>query len=374
MIYTTFQGLSLSRLGFGCMRFPVTENKEVDIPATKAMIDRAIAGGVNYFDTAWGYHSEQSELVVRECLAEYPRKSYYLATKFPGYAQANFHRVSEIFEKQLEKCGVDYFDFYLFHNVSDSNIENYLNPEYGVLDYLMKQKAEGKIRHLGFSTHASLKTMRRFLEAYGYAMEFCQIQFNWLDRTRQNAEDKVLMLKEYQIPVWVMEPLRGGMLATLSEEQEARLKVLRPDEGIPAWSFRYALSVPETAVILSGMSTMEQVEDNLATFREEKPLNTAEKETLFSIAEEMNRALSIPCTACRYCTDYCPQSLDIPALLSLYNENSVGSADAVSETILDAISQGHRPADCIACRSCEEVCPQQIRISEVMARFASKIR
>ena len=374
MIYSTFKGLSLSRLGFGCMRFPLTEEKEVDLPATKAMIDRAIAGGINYFDTAWGYHSEKSELIVHDCLTDHPRESYYLATKFPGYSQANFLRISEIFEKQLEKCGVDYFDFYLFHNVSDSNVENYLNPEYGVFDYLMKQKEAGRIRHLGFSTHASLKTMRRFLATYGHAMEFCQIQFNWLDRTLQNAEEKIQMLNEYEIPVWVMEPLRGGMLASLTEEQEAKLKALRPEEGIPAWSFRYALSVPETVVILSGMSTMEQLEDNLATFCEEKLLNETEKETLFSLGEELKRTLSLPCTACRYCVDDCPQGLDIPSLLSLYNENGVGQAETVSASLLDAISEGHRPANCIACRSCEEVCPQQIRISEAMERFASKVR
>ena len=173
------------------------------------MFDCAMAQGINYYDTAWGYHNGNSELVTGENLSRYPRDSYYLATKFPGYDLANMDKVKEIFEKQLEKCRVDYFDFYLFHNVCEMNIDEYLNPAHGIYDYLMEQKRNGRIRHLGFSAHGSYSVMKRFLEAYGKDMEFCQIQLNYLDWTFQDAKAKVQLLERYQIPVWVMEPLRG---------------------------------------------------------------------------------------------------------------------------------------------------------------------
>ena len=373
MIYTTFQNKSLSRLGMGCMRLPTTDTKEIDVPATKAMIDRAVAAGINYFDTAWGYHSEMSECVVGECLSSYPRESYYLATKFPGYSAALLPQVEAIFEKQLKKCKVDYFDFYLFHNVCEANIDGYLAPKHGIFEYLMKQKENGRIRHLGFSVHGTLKTMRRFLEAYGQAMEFCQVQLNWLDRSLQNAEEKIKLLNEYHIPVWVMEPLRGGRLVDLSEAHTARLKEARPDEGIPAWSFRYLMSLPETAVILSGMSNMEQLEDNLATFTEEKPLTEEEMSLLFAIAEEMKAGITVPCTGCRYCVDYCPQGLDIPELLSLYNDHGFSGGGFLAPMVLASLPDDKHPSACLSCRSCEEVCPQQIRISEAMERFSSMV-
>ena len=197
------------------------------------MFDCAMAQGINYYDTAWGYHNGNSELVTGENLSRYPRDSYYLATKFPGYDLANMDKVKEIFEKQLEKCRVDYFDFYLFHNVCEMNIDEYLNPAHGIYDYLMEQKRNGRIRHLGFSAHGSYSVMKRFLEAYGKDMEFCQIQLNYLDWTFQDAKAKVQLLERYQIPVWVMEPLRGGKLASLSKTDEAKLRELRPQEEIP---------------------------------------------------------------------------------------------------------------------------------------------
>ena len=231
MIYREFQGLKLSALGMGAMRLPVMDGDDsrIDEEAAKAMVDYAMSQGVNYYDTAWGYHGGQSELVMGRSLKKYPRDSFYLATKFPGYDLSNMDKAEEIFEKQLEKCGVEYFDFYLFHNVCEMNIDAYLDPKYGIHEYLMRQKENGRIRHLGFSAHGSCDVMRRFLEAYGKDMEFCQIQLNYLDWKFQDAENKVKLLDEYHIPVWVMEPLRGGKLASLAAEDEAKLTALRPE-------------------------------------------------------------------------------------------------------------------------------------------------
>ena len=214
MIYKKFQDLELSALGMGAMRLPVLDGDDgrIDEPAAQKMVDYAMEQGVNYYDTAWGYHDGHSEEVMGRALGKYPRQQYYLATKFPGYDLSNMGRVEEIFEKQLLKCGVDYFDFYLFHNVCEMNINEYLDEKYRIHAYLMEQKKKGRIRHLGFSAHGSVPVMKRFLEAYGKDMEFCQIQLNYLDWFFQGAKEKVELLAEYGIPVWVMEPLRGGKL------------------------------------------------------------------------------------------------------------------------------------------------------------------
>ena len=375
MIYREFQGLKLSALGMGAMRLPVMDGDDsrIDEEAAKAMVDYAMSQGVNYYDTAWGYHGGQSELVMGRSLKKYPRDSFYLATKFPGYDLSNMDKAEEIFEKQLEKCGVEYFDFYLFHNVCEMNIDAYLDPKYGIHEYLMRQKENGRIRHLGFSAHGSYDVMRRFLEAYGKDMEFCQIQLNYLDWKFQDAENKVKLLDEYRIPVWVMEPLRGGKLASLAEEDEAKLTALRPEEKIPAWAFRFLQSLPEVTVTLSGMSNMEQLQENIRTFGEERPLNEEERQTLLDIADGMVKKIAVPCTACHYCVSHCPQGLDIPHLLSLYNEHSFTGGGFIAPMALSAISKDKWPSACIGCRSCEVVCPQQIKISEVMADFAAKL-
>lgn len=376
MIYKNFQDLKLSALGLGMMRLPVTggNDAQIDEAAAEEMIDYAYKNGVNYFDTAWGYHEGNSELTAGKYLSKYPRESYYLATKFPGYDLSNMPKVREIFEKQLEKCRTEYFDFYLFHNVCEMNIDAYLDDKkYGIYTYLTEQKKNGRIRHLGFSAHGSYDVIRRFLEAYGKDMEFCQLQINYLDWSFQEAEKKVALLSEYGIPVWVMEPLRGGKLASLAKEDEEKLKALRPDETIPAWAFRFLQSLPSVTVTLSGMSNLEQLRDNIQTFCEEKPLNTAEMDTLLGIAEQMVKKIALPCTACRYCTAHCPKGLDIPQLLALYNEHCFTGGGFIAPMALMAVPDDKLPSACIGCRSCEKVCPQQIKISEAMADFSGKL-
>ena len=376
MIYRDFQGLKLSALGFGTMRLPTIGGvySKIDEKAAAEMFDYAIQHGVNYFDTAWGYHDGESENTDGKILSKYPRESFYLASKFPGYDLSNFGRVEEIFEKQLKKCRVDYFDFYLFHNVCEMNIDAYLNEEkYGTYSYLMEQKRNGRIRHLGFSAHGSLAVIERFLEKYGKDMEFCQLQINYLDWEFQNAKGKVELLKKYNIPVWVMEPGRGGKLASLAAEDEKKLKALRPNDSIASWAFRFLLALPEVKVILSGMSDMKQVKDNIKTFEEAKPLNAEESAALDAIAREMLAKTSLPCTACRYCTSHCPKHLDIPELIKLYNEHRFTGGGFIAPMVVSALAEEKRPSACIGCRSCEKVCPQQIKISEMMKDFTARL-
>ena len=371
MIYNDFKGLKLSALGFGCMRFPILGDDSacIDEEATRKMVGRAMEAGINYFDTAWVYHKGNSERVISQALRDYPRDSYYLATKLSAFSEDVCRNAAQYFEKQLETCGTDYVDFYLLHCVQESNIDWYLNPEYGVIEYLKAQKAAGRIRHIGFSCHCSLHTLERMLDACGDVMEFCQIELNWYDWSFQRACDKVALLKSRNMPIWVMEPLRGGKLAALSDQDTQSLKALRPDEGIPAWGFRFLQKVG-VDMILSGMSAPEQLEDNLKTFETSDPLTDDEQAALLSIADGMIAAGKLPCSACRYCCDGCPMGLDIPSLIKLYNEHILTPDAPLPE---DALSDLQGPADCIGCQNCEQHCPQGIHIHEMMERFAEKL-
>ncbi len=372
MIYKDYQDMKLSALGLGAMRLPVTDGDDarIDEPRAAEMVAYAMEQGINYYDTAYGYHGGNSELVLGRILKAYPRDSFYLASKFPGYDLNNMPKVEEIFEEQLKKCQVEYFDFYLFHNVCEMNINEYLDEErFGIFDYLYRQKQNGRIRHLGFSAHGGYEVMKRFLDAYGEHMEFGQIQLNYLDWTFQDARAKVELLKEYGIPVWVMEPVRGGKLASLEPAFESRLKALRPGEAIPAWSFRFLQTIPEVTMVLSGMSDMEQLRANIETYAEEKPLNEREMEALSGIVEEMVGRIALPCTACHYCTSHCPKGLAIPELLALYNEHVLSGGGFIAPMALSTYEAEKLPTACVGCKSCEAVCPQKIRISDAMKRF-----
>lgn len=375
MIYRKFQDITLSGLGLGMMRLPVVngDDKVVDEAAAAEMIDYAYHNGINYFDTAWGYHNGNSELTAGKFLSRYPRESYYLATKFPGYDNSNMPKVEEIFEKQLEKCQTPYFDFYLFHNVYEGNVDDYLDPKFGILEYLLEQKKNGRIKHLGFSAHGSVAVIKRFLAAYGEHMEFCQIQLNYMDWHFQGAEEKVKLLNEAGIPIWVMEPLRGGKLAKASEEKQAALAALRPDESIPAWAFRFLQTIPGVTMVLSGMSSMEQLKANMETYAADAPLTKTEFDALVDLADEETKKGGLPCTACHYCTTHCPQELPIPELIALYNEHKITGGGFIAPMAVFSMPQEKRPANCVGCRSCEQVCPQQIKISEMMSEFSGML-
>ena len=372
MITKQFQDKTLPLLGFGTMRLPLNTDGTINETQVSIMTRYAMEHGVNYFDTAYPYHDGDSERVMGRVLSEYPRDSYYLATKYPGHQLISTgYNPADIFEKQLEKCGVDYFDFYLLHNVYEKSMETYLDPQWGIIDYFKEQKRLGRIRHLGFSTHAQTACLKEFLDLYGQDMEFCQIQLNYLDWTLQDAKGKYELLCEYNIPVWVMEPVRGGKLAKLDATNEARLKALRPDESVAAWGFRFLQNLPNVTMVLSGMSNMEQMQDNIKTFSEEKPITEEEQALLFDIAEGMKD--SVPCTACRYCVDGCPMGLDIPTFLATYNELRVApSTNAVMH--IEFMEEDKKPSACIACGKCTHICPQNIDIPGALRDLTDRIR
>ena len=373
MIYKKYKDLKISQLAMGTMRLPDSE-KNVNEEHVQKMVDYAIEKGVNYFDTGYDYHLGKSEVVIGKCLSKYPRDSYYLVDKFPGYNLQNMDKVEEIFEEQLQRCGVEYFDFYLFHNVCELNVEQYLDPKYGIHEYLMKQKEAGRIKHLGFSSHGELEVIERFLKEYGDDMEFAQIQLNYMDYQFQNAKEKVELLHKYGLPIMVMEPMRGGRLAKLADSQEMRLKELRPEESIPAWANRFLQSLPDVLTVLTGSSSLEQLAENIANFEEEKPLTEKEMEVLNEIVQEMMGENTVPCTACNYCEGHCPIGLDIPKLLALYNEHSFTGGGFIAPFVIQTIPEDKRPDKCIGCGSCQLVCPQKIEIWKTMGKFANMLK
>lgn len=377
MVHKQFKDLSLSALGFGSMRLPCIggDDGAIDKAAVNEMVDYAIAHGVNYFDTAWGYHNGNSETVMGEALSRYDRNRFNLATKFPGYDLKNMGKTEQIFSRQLEKCRVDYFDFYLVHNVCEMNIDAYLNEEkYGTLGYLLRKREEGKIKHLGFSVHGNLDVLRRFLDAYGLEMEFCQIQLNWLDYSFQNAKAKIELLNEWGLPIWVMEPLRGGKLCKLNDDAIKTLEAIRPDKDAVDWSFRYLQSIPSVTMILSGMSNLNQIKRNIEIFDEDLPLSPDEQVALYEIARRMTQKASLPCTACKYCVSHCPKGLNIPNIISLYNEHFFTGGGFIAPMALSALDKDKRPSACIGCHSCEKVCPQNIKIATMMSDFNNKLK
>ncbi|MCQ2554851.1 MAG: aldo/keto reductase [Clostridia bacterium] len=345
MIYRQFQDLNLSLLGFGTMRLPKNEDGSIDRPQVNEMVKYAIDHGVNYFDTAWPYHDGDSEVAIGEALKQYPRESFYLADKFPAHQNTGRNiPAAELFEEQLKKCQVEYFDFYLLHNVMENTVSAYEDEKLGIIPYLLEQKKNGRIKHLGFSSHGRVEMLREFLDKYGDIMEFCQIQFNYFDYSLQNAKEKYELLTERNIPVWVMEPLRGGALKNQSE------------------AFRWIERFDNIHMILSGMSEMDHMRENVAIFHAEDPLSDLDTNGLKLITDKM--VDMVPCTGCHYC-DGCPMGLDIPLLMQTCSEARY-SSDLSITMCLESLDEDKRPASCIQCGACLEKCPQKIEIPEIM--------
>lgn len=369
MIQVDFNGSSLPLLGFGCMRFPTVPGgttADIDVELTEKMIRYGMEHGVNYFDTAYPYHNGQSETVLGNILSKFPRESFYLADKFPGHQISKNYDPKEVFEHQLKKCQTEYFDFYLLHNVFENSLPVYTDPKWGIMDYFIEQKKQGRIRHLGFSSHGSIEVMEKFLDLYGEHLEFCQIQLNYLDWTLQDAKAKVDFLNRRGVAIWVMEPVRGGKLANLSEKSREKLSALRPDHSPAAWAFRFLQDIPGVKMILSGMSNFEQVKENIATFEEKAPLNEEETKLLLNIAETLKN--SVPCTSCGYCVKGCPMELDIPFLLSIHNDLQVVKTFNTSMRI-EFLPEEKKPHNCISCGACSAICPQKIKIPETLSKL-----
>ena len=376
MYYNDFHDLKLSGLGLGCMRLPCIDGDESrpDPAKVQEMIDYAIENGVNYFDTAWGYHGGNSEAIIGEALSKHDRSEYYLASKFPGYDRKNFDRKEEIFETQLERCKTDHFDFYLCHTLTEENEPWYMDDELGLLDYLVEQKKAGRIKHIGFSCHSGFDTMHNFVKKYWKHLDFCQIQLNYLDFEFQDAKSKVEYLNNLGMPIWVMEPLRGGKLAQSCLGGEKMLAKSNPDFTPANWAFAFLQSVPGVTMILSGMSNMEQLQQNIEFFGEKHRISDDDIATLLTAAHfDTQGAGTVPCTACRYCVSKCPQGLPIPDLFAEYNEAVYAKKTSISAGTMSSYPEDKWPTKCIGCGECAKVCPQHIDIPGTMKKFGEMI-
>ena len=371
MTYKELCGEKLSRLGMGNMRLPTKggRNGPIDQEKAQEIIDYVVASGVNYFDTAYMYHGGKSEGFIGKALRKYPRDSYFLADKMPSYPLEEGRSPQEIFEEQLARCGVDHFDFYLIHNLCEDSVPVFTDPAKGVIPYLLEQKKSGRIRHLGLSSHAKPETLKAFLSQYDF-FEFVQLQLNYLDWEMQDAKQQYEIVTEYGVPVWVMEPCRGGRLAALTPEADALLKAHDPNRSIASWAFRYVMSLPNVGVVLSGMTQLDQAQDNIHTFSDDTPLTDAERSVLDEALEQFRAQVIIPCTACHYC-DGCPMELDIPEILRLCNRFALNKGPMIH---MDIDELAHKPEECIACGACLSKCPQHIAIPDLMHRFAEDLK
>lgn len=374
MEYREVCGEKISLLGMGNMRLPVVDgNKEVvDKEKASAIIDLVYRSGVNYFDTAYMYHGGKSELYLGEALTKYPRESYFLADKMPGMfikEGEGKERVAQIFEEQLSRCRTEYFDFYLLHNLSARTKPVYQNSDLDIVGYLLEQKRLGRIRHLGFSSHATPEVLEEFIDSFPKdTFEFVQIQLNYLDWKLQRADEQFRIITSRGLPVWVMEPCRGGRLASLCPEADEILKDAAPDRSVASWAFRYVGSMKEVGVILSGMTEYFQAEDNLSTFGKFDPLTDDERSTLDRAADMLLAKVRVPCTGCRYCA-VCPLGIDIPKVLECYNEYKLSNGPYELRPLM-RLPEGQRPGDCLGCGACESVCPQNINVPAIMAESA----
>lgn len=362
------EGPALSLLGLGCMRLPLQKAGAPDIDESHAqsMVDMALARGVNYFDTAYFYHNGLSEPFVGRALSRHPRDSYYVATKMPISFLKESADLERIFADQLAKLQTDHIDFYLCHALGAEGFEKM--EKLGTYEFLAKKKAEGAIRHLGFSFHDKPEVLRTICDAHEW--DFVQIQLNYLDWEMYRSGEQYKILEERGIPCVVMEPVRGGTLADLGEEANAVLKAAHPDWSIASWALRYAASLPGVMTVLSGMSNIEQMEDNLNTFDSFEPLTDEEQATLQEALAIWRKRTFLPCTGCRYCID-CPMGIEIPTVFTRYNEYALHHNKDAFLKHINELEEGHRPADCISCGLCASRCPQKIAIPERMAEFAA---
>lgn len=362
-----------SLLGYGCMRLPTTAEGEIDEPRAEALLNAARDAGVNYFDTAFPYHGGKSEPFVGKVIAKWPRDSFYLATKMPLWKCENLEDAQSLFASQLERLGVDHIDFYLLHSLHKARYDK--AKEMGVVDWLWQMKAEGKIRWLGFSCHDNAAGLEHILRDQPW--DFCQLQYNYLDtddRAEEVAGDRGYALtEELGIPLIIMEPIKGGTLASLPPDAEAPLKELRPDASAASWALRWVGSHKNVHVILSGMSAEEQLTDNLATFDQFEPLSEAESAAVEKTAAILHSRIKVGCTGCRYCMP-CPMGVDIPGNFSIWNRLSMfGKSEAIKRRWEVQFPDSEKASHCIRCGKCEAVCPQKLPIRTALAQAQAEL-
>lgn len=348
------------------MRFPTLnkDSQEIDTEKAEIMIDYAYTHGVNYFDTAYPYHEGLSEPTIGNILKKYPRDSFYLADKLPLWLKKISDEASmkAVFEEQLERCQVDYFDFYLAHSLNANLYDKMKRIK--AFEYLSKEKENGRIKHLGFSFHDTPEQLEIML--HEFAWDFCQIQLNYLDWTLINAKKQYELIEAAGIPCIVMEPVRGGGLATLNDKAAAILREAHPDASIASWAMRFAASLPNTLTVLSGMSTLEQVEDNVKTMETFQPFTDEERSVLSVALEHYWQSGAIPCTGCRYCMD-CPSGVNIPEVFSAFNLHSLNNSLSEFKSMYGSIAKEHRASNCVSCGICTPLCPQHINIPQQMS-------
>lgn len=358
--------------GFGCMRLKMTDSNEVDLDNFKQMVDLFLHAGFNYFDTAHPYIDGKSELAIREGLVKrYPRDSYVLANKLSAFSIENPEDVEPFFENQLAACGVDYFDFYLLHANSDE-MDKKLN-RLGAYEKAKKFKEQGRIRHLCMSFHDTPEVLDRILSEHP-EIEAVQIQFNYLDYNNPDIQSREVydVCRKYGKPMIVMEPVKGGSLASLNEEAEKCLTAL--NAGSPAsFAIRYAAGFEGIFMTLSGMNDVPQMEDNLSFMTDFKPLSPEEAAAVQKVVEILNNLDIIPCTACRYCTEGCPQSINIPMLFKRKNElvQFSGQEELIRRRYANGLKRSGKASDCIECGQCEDICPQHLPIRDLLKQVSS---
>ena len=363
----------MPKLGFGLMRLPETDGR-IDIDKVAQMADAYMASGCNYFDTAYVYHGGNSEKVVKEAIVKrFPRESFTIATKLPAWFLHSPEDRDKVFQEQLDRCGVDYFDFYLLHSLEDGN--NYDTYEkYDCFNWGIKKRDEGRIRHFGFSFHGTPELLVQVLDKHP-EIEFVQIQLNYADWDNKIVHSGELyeILRDRNIPMIIMEPAKGGKLACLDDECAEILKAIRPDKSLASWAFRYVGSLPGIATILSGMSTPEQMEDNINTFKDFEPLSEEELAAIDKVKEIMNRVELAGCTSCKYCVEGCPMGISIPDVISAVNTKRKFPGDMRPQFFYNGLVDRYSHAsDCIACGQCEGVCPQHLPIISLMQEAVEK--
>ena len=353
-------GIETSLLGFGCMRFPTNAEGKIDRPLAQEMLDKAIAAGVNYIDTAYPYHNGESELFVGEALKKYDRASYYLATKLPVWFVKSVEDVDRLFNEQLQKLQTEYVDFYLLHAMNLGRWKEMV--ELGVVERLEALKAEGKIRYLGFSFHDGYEAFEEMLCARDW--DFCQIQLNYMDTNEQAGMKGYKLAEERNIPLVIMEPIKGGMLANFGPDIKKKFAELNPEASVASFALRWVASLPNVKVVLSGMSTMEQVEDNLKTFVDFKPLSEEEAKGIDEIVNIINSRVQNGCTGCGYCMP-CPAGVNIPKNFRVWNTyHMYQSYDAVKWNWEVEMKDCEKAKNCVECGMCEAACPQALQIRE----------
>lgn len=363
-------GISTSLLGFGCMRFPTNADGSINEEEALAMIDRAYQAGVTYFDTAYPYHGGMSEVVTGKALVRYPRDSYYLATKLPLWSVKTLEDVERIFSEQLERLQKDHVDFYLMHALGKDRWQ--FAKELDVLGYCEKLRAEGKIRYLGFSFHDNYEAFEEIITSYKW--DFCQIQLNYMDKDTQATLKGVELAEKRGIPIVVMEPVKGGSLANLPSEGINELfQKVRPGATASSWALRYAGSFDNVKVVLSGMSTMEQVEDNLSTFAGFEPLSDEEQAVIEKVSDALRSRVQNGCTGCRYCMP-CPAGVDIPRCFGIWNQYHIyENVNEARWNWKNGINEANKASNCVKCGKCEQACPQHIAIREDLARLQAEL-